>query len=103
MMNLITQEKTNKNNQLNGLIYTITLLTFLIVPQSFSRPISQSHSLENIRETAKNFLTQQHTTADQADIQVTLGKIDPRIQLPQCNSPLEAFYHNKIKTSEKQR
>ncbi|MCO7226164.1 flagellar basal body P-ring formation chaperone FlgA [Pleionea sp. CnH1-48] len=61
----------------------------VIATKSFAANL-QSDTRKAIQNTANNFLLSQfdHT---QSDVKVTLGKLDPRLRLPTCEQPLEAF------------
>jgi flagella basal body P-ring formation protein FlgA len=94
-MNLIMQEKTRKNRQLSNLIRLLLILSSIVLIQTVSLPLKASHqtiqSIKTIREAAIKFLYQQHAAISESDIQITLGNIDSRIRLAQCDSPIEAF------------
>lgn len=50
----------------------------------------ESQDPATIHDTAMDFALSQ-TTADPDKIEITLGKIDPRLNLPRCDTSLEAF------------
>lgn len=55
-------------------------------------------SLPEIRQTAKIFLEEMQHSADSNDIEIEIGKIDPRIRLAQCDGLIEAFFPQQSRT-----
>ncbi|WP_444997713.1 flagellar basal body P-ring formation chaperone FlgA [Aliikangiella sp. IMCC44359] len=47
--------------------------------------------IEEIQYAAKKFLEEMHTSADNENIEIVIGNIDPRLRLVQCEQPLEAY------------
>lgn len=53
----------------------------------------ESHSLDDIANTAHDFVMEQVQT-DNEDIHVVVGRLDARLKLHQCSIPLEAYSQN---------
>ena len=63
-------------------------IILLILPafQAFA----QIHPLSDIRETAYSYVQQQQLS-QYSDTNISIGALDPRLRLPRCDAPLEAF------------
>tara|TARA_R110002072_G_scaffold14582_6_gene60130 strand:- start:16274 stop:17014 length:741 start_codon:yes stop_codon:yes gene_type:complete len=67
------------------------LLTLLIITMSSSSVHSKEyHSLEDISRTAHDFVLNKIQSLDE-EIQISVGRLDPRLTLHRCTIPLEAF------------
>jgi len=65
----------------------VLLAITTLSPNVFSK---EYHSLEDISRTAHDFVLNQIQTPDE-EIQISVGHLDPRLSLHQCEMPLEAF------------
>lgn len=109
-LTLIKKHRKNKNLCRFSYLLAVLLCNFCCNPLLKSNPAKETHSIEDIRSTAKQFLLQ-HALAGQSnettddientELQVKIGRIDPRIRLNQCDVPLEAFFPQYAKTSGK--
>lgn len=80
------------------------LLTFLLITFAFNGFVQASNniqSLKEIRDTAKKFLEEKQTSADNREIEITIGKIDSRMRLAKCDAGLEAFFPQHARTQGK--
>ncbi len=68
-------------------IYVMSLFGFL----ASGGVAAEIQSLESIRETARGFLAEQTAGSGAEDIRITIGHVDSRLRLQQCERPLEAF------------
>lgn len=57
----------------------------------------QIEPLENIRETARQFVLDQTSDVDH-ETNVTVGRLDPRLRLARCNVPLNAYFSPGART-----
>lgn len=71
----------------------LRILTFFILVMGFSHPaLSEEPVHERIRKTAEDFVEQRVGSDTDAIVstRVKAGKVDPRIQIPPCESPFQA-------------
>ena len=61
---------------------------------------SRWHSIRDIAETAENYL-QQHIGAIDGRTDLKASQLDPRLQLPNCDQPLNAFLQRGTKMSSR--
>jgi flagella basal body P-ring formation protein FlgA len=71
-----------------GKFLTHTLLLSLFA----SSPVANAEAqpVKTIINTAKTFL-QEHFSADKNQVEINIGKVDPRLRLSKCSQPLSAF------------
>lgn len=67
--------------------FFIVLLLVLFTQNSIAKGF---HSLDDIKETAREFVLNRINNTDE-DIQVVIGRLDQRLRLNQCSVPLEAY------------
>jgi flagellar basal body P-ring formation protein FlgA len=83
--------KNNLNKQIMSLASSLLILVVITLPtNAYSK---EFQSLDEIATTAHDFILNQIQTENE-DIQVVVGKLDPRLRLHQCAVPLEAFSQN---------
>lgn len=63
-------------------------MTLLVIS---SVALAQSESLQMIRTTVHEFVIANHAEMEDTELSVTIGKLDPRLRLNKCDSPLDAF------------
>lgn len=80
----------------------IVALTFLLGSASLAQTatVSRWHAIADIAATAENYVSSVVGTADQR-ITPQAGRLDPRLQLPQCTKDLEAFQQRGAKISSR--
>jgi len=85
-----------------GLARAIAVLTVLLSNASLaeSTPVSRWHAITDITETAENYVRSVVGTSDQR-VTPQAGRLDPRLQLPQCSSELEAFQQRGAKITSR--
>lgn len=54
-------------------------------------------SLKSIQDTARNFVADQYSNNNDQQIEITPGKLDPRLRLARCEQPLEAGYSSSYR------
>ena len=70
------------------------LISLYLILQSSSLiagPDTQSHSHQNIQNSAKQFLTQSINSTNYSRINIKMGSMDNRLKLAQCNTPLKNY------------
>lgn len=70
---------------------SLAILANIFVSFANAQTTATFEPAENIRLAAKIFLEEITNAADNPSILVTISKLDPRLQLRQCNSNLQAF------------
>jgi flagellar basal body P-ring formation protein FlgA len=82
----------NNTNRQNLFISFLTGMITLFALTSISSDAygAQSHSLDEISKTAHDFAINQMQNSDD-EIEVIVGKLDPRLRLHQCTIPIEAY------------
>lgn len=79
-------------------IYTIliwlTLTCISILPISASA--SEGHSLDSIKKAVLHYVEQQITQSETIDSEISLGRLDDRLKLAQCETALEIFTLSKF-------
>lgn len=83
----------HKKIRILGVLSGLSLAVLVNVLVSFANAQSTAvfEPTENIRLAAKIFLEEITNAADNPSISVNIGKLDPRLQLRQCNDHLQAF------------
>ncbi|GJM04484.1 MAG: flagellar basal body P-ring biosynthesis protein FlgA [marine bacterium B5-7] len=79
-----------KPNNLTSFFMPKLLTLLVITALSTSVYSKEYHSLKDISRTAHDFILNQIQTLDE-EIQINVGKLDPRLSLHRCTMPLEAF------------
>lgn len=85
--------------RLAGGIVTLTLLTGG-TSLAATTPVSRWHAITDIAATAEDYVRSVVGTADQR-ITPQAGRLDPRLQLPQCTEDLEAFQQRGAKITSR--
>lgn len=75
--------------QMSKLTYSLITLFAMIVSSTHAYS-KESHSLEDIRQVAHDFLAKRLNSAGE-EIQIVIGQLDPRLRLHPCKLPLEAY------------
>ena len=85
----------NRNNLYKQFAATLPLLVIFLAMTSLSNHAysKEPHSLEDIKKTAHDFVLNELNRPDE-EIEVVVGRLDPRLRLHQCSIPLEAFRQN---------
>ena len=96
-------DKYTKLNLLNITFWQVkTLISlFLVCLIGNIQAANKVQSIEEIRQTAKIFLEEKQPSADNPNIETSLGNIDPRIKLVECDGQLEAFFPQSARTRGK--
>ncbi|MGX5173472.1 flagellar basal body P-ring formation chaperone FlgA [Aliikangiella sp. IMCC44653] len=91
------------NKKLLRLIKSLFLLAISITSVNAAQTgvASNVHSVEKIRQAAKKFLEEKQQAADNPNIVIKIGHIDNRLRLTQCDSQLEMFLPQAIRSSGK--
>ena len=73
-------------------IISIRLLLLFLVSMTHETHASQTQSISSIHEAVREYIANHLPQA--SDYELSLGKIDNRLQLPLCSEPLTTFVHN---------
>ena len=85
----------NKNNLYRQFTAIIPLFIALLAMATFSNSAfaQKSHSLDEIAKVAHDFVLNELNRTGE-NIEVVVGRLDPRLRLHQCSIPLETFRQN---------
>ncbi|PCI73319.1 MAG: flagella basal body P-ring formation protein FlgA [Gammaproteobacteria bacterium] len=79
------------NPAISGISLMIIVSSILSTNFAIANGIAQYENLANIRNTAKIFLEEMTNSADTSDVELNIGRLDPRLKLKKCEQPLLAF------------
>lgn len=71
-------------------LISIRLAILILITGNASSAIAASHPLHDIRDAAVQYV-RSHFSSSAEDIKIVAQKLDARLLLPQCKSPLEAY------------
>ncbi|PHS19799.1 MAG: flagella basal body P-ring formation protein FlgA [Kangiella sp.] len=91
-MNIIVKTiKQTVNPVISSITFIIIASSMLFTNSVIANGVTQYENLANIRNTAKVFLEEMTNSADTNDVELNVGRLDPRLKLKKCAEPLLAF------------
>ena len=98
-----TSDNQLKRNRLSNSFWRTksVISLFLVCIISNTQAATSVQAIEEIRQTAKIFLEEKQSSADNPNIEITLGNIDPRMKLVKCDGELQAFFPQSARTKGK--
>ncbi len=91
-MNFIVKTiKQTANSVISRISLVIIASSILFTNLAMANGATQYENLDNIRNTAKVFLEEMTNSADTSDVELSVGRLDPRLKLKKCEQPLFAF------------